>query len=87
MQGGTKKLFTGVTGHVRSGIRNQEPPTVVILDCCAILGTVPWPAAPDFHHSHSYRQNVTHPHCIQLPNHMWFSTDTEHKVMLPHCSL
>lgn len=32
--------------QILSGVRNQEPPTVVILDGCAILWTVPWPAAP-----------------------------------------
>lgn len=32
--------------QIMSGVRNQEPPTVIILDGCAILWTVPWPSAP-----------------------------------------
>ena len=31
---------------VECGQRNKEPPVVVILDGCAILWTVPWPASP-----------------------------------------
>ena len=32
--------------QILRSVRNQQPPTVVVLDGCAVLWTVPWPAVP-----------------------------------------
>ena len=32
--------------QVMCGMRNRQLPAVVILDACALLWTIPWPASP-----------------------------------------
>jgi len=42
----TSKLVLKTKLQVVCGIQNRQPPKVVILNGCALLWTVPWPASP-----------------------------------------
>ena len=42
----TSKSVLKTKLQVKLGMRNRQPPMVVILDACVLLWTVPWPASP-----------------------------------------